>query len=102
MNPQLRPEMQNDAASSRTREKRPSKSCCLLALAACLVCFLIVTSGIACIIIVDSINLRGEEFSFSRRVERYKVACQFIWFDLKSWVSRQFSDEPPPQDDSSL
>ena len=94
--------MQNDATASRTREKKTSKSCCLLALAACLVCFLIITSGIACIIIVDSINLRGEEYTFSRRVERYKVACQFIWADFKSWFSGKFSDEPPPQDDSSF
>ncbi len=89
--------MQNDDTSSPVRRKHPAKSCLLLFATAVLVCFLIALSGIACIITLDTINLRGENHTLSWRVQRYKVACQFIWFDFKDWVSRTFSEQPPSE-----
>ena len=87
--------MQKDDTPFPTHKKRPARSCCLLALTAVLVCFLLALSGIACIITLDTINLRGENHTLAWRVQRYKVASQFIWFDFKDWVSRTFSERPP-------
>ena len=83
--------MQNEETNPATREKNTAKSCCLLTLVVSLVCLLIITTGIVCLIIVDTINLRGEEHTLSWRAERYKVACQFLWFDFKDWVSKKYS-----------
>jgi len=55
-------------------------------------CFILVLSAIACFILFDTINLGGEKHSLSWRVNRYKVAGQFLWFDFKDWVSRRFSE----------
>ena len=89
--------MQNEGTNPPTREKRTAKSCCLLALAACLTSFLLILTAIAGIIIADTIQLRGEGLTLERRAERYKVAAQFIWVDFKTWVSKRFSDAPPTE-----
>ena len=81
--------MPNEEAESPNRGKKTAKSCCLAALAVILGFFLLVFTAIACIIIVDTVNLRGEHFTLSKRVERYKVACQFIWYDFKDAVARR-------------
>ena len=83
--------------SSPVREKNTAKSCCLLTLAFGLACILLLTAGIACVIIVDTINLKVEEHTLSWRVERYKVACQFLWFDFKDWISRKESGSSPSE-----
>ena len=89
--------MQTDDTPSPVRGKHPAKSCLLLFMTAILVCFLLAMSGIACIITLDTINLRGENHTLSWRVERYKVACLFIWFDFKDLVSRTFSKQSPSE-----
>ena len=94
--------MQNEETYPPVKEKNAAKSCCLLTLVAGFVCLLLLTAGIACVIIVDTINLRGEEYTFSQRVQRYKVAGQFLWVDFKTWVSRKRSDEPPDENGSSF
>ena len=82
--------MPNEEADSPKREKNAAKSCCLAALIVGLGLFLLVFTAVVGIIIVDTVNLRGEKMTLSKRVERYKVAGQFIWFDFKDWVSRRF------------
>ena len=89
--------MPNEEADSSKREKNAAKSCCLAAVIVGLGLFLLVFAAIAGIIIVDTINLRGEKMTLSKRVERYKVASQFIWFDFKDWVSRVFSKSSPSE-----
>ena len=89
--------MPNEEADSLKREKNAAKSCCLAALVIGLGFFLLVFTAIAGIIIVDTINLRGEKMTFSKRVERYKVAGQFIWYDCKDWISRRFSKSSPSE-----
>ena len=91
--------MQNEEADSPKREKNAAKSCCLLALAVCLALFLLILTALAGIIIADTIQPRGEDFTLERRAERYKVAAQFIWVDFTRWVSGRFSDAPPPEND---
>ena len=88
--------MPNEGTELPKQEKNAAKSCCLAALIVCLGFFLLVLAAIAGIIIVDTINLRGEKMTLSKRVERYKVAGQFIWFDFKNWVSRRFPESAPP------
>ena len=83
--------MPNEETDPRKHDKHAAKSCCLAALLVGLGFFLLVFAAIAGIIIVDTINLRGEKMTFSKRVERYKVAAQFIWFDFKDWVSKKWS-----------
>ena len=85
--------MQNDETDFPAQEKdigssRQAKGCLLLITTTILVIFALVIAAIACIIIVDSVSLRGEEYTLERRVERYKVAAQFIWADFKQTVSR--------------
>ena len=85
--------MQNDetdfpAQEKQNRGSRQAKGCLLLIATVILVLFALLIAAAACIIIVDSVALRGEKFSLERRVERYKVACQFIWEDFKDTVSR--------------
>ena len=89
--------MPNEDTDFPKREKNAAKSCCLAALIVCLGLFLLVFTAIAGIIIVDTINLRGEKMTLSKRVERYKVACQFIWFDFKEWVSGRSSGSSPSE-----
>ena len=91
--------MQNEGTNVPTGEKRTAKICCLLALAVCLALFLLILTALAGIIIADTIQLRGEDFTLERRAERYKVAAQFIWVDFTRWVSGRFSDAPPPEND---
>ena len=81
--------MQKEETDPSTKQTSRAKNCCLMAMAAALACPLLVITGIACIIVVDTINLRGEEHTLSWRVERYKVACQFLWFDFKDWISKK-------------
>ena len=64
---------------------------------AMLILFALVLAAVACIVIVDTIGLRGEDYTVSRRVERYKVACQFLWFDFKDWVSGKHSKTSPSE-----
>lgn len=80
-------------------EFRQAKGCLLLIATTILVLFVLVMATVLCIIVADTISLRGEEFTWERRVERYKVACQFIWADFKDTLSRKKSnssqeDEP--------
>ena len=89
--------MPNKEADFTKQEKNAAKSCCLAALIVALGCFLLVFIAIAGIIIVDTVNLRGEKMTMSKRVERYKVAGQFIWFDFKDWVSRRLSGSAPSE-----
>lgn len=91
--------MQNEGTDLPTGEKRTAKSCCLLTLTIVLALFLLVLTALAGIIIADTIQLRGEGLTLERRAERYKVAAQFIWADFRSWVSRRFSDAPPPENE---
>ena len=84
--------MPNEEGDSPRRGKKTAKGCCLAALIVGLGFFLLVFAVIAAIIVVDTVNLRGEKMPLSKRVERYKVAGQFIWFDFKDWVSRRFSE----------
>ena len=89
--------MQNDetdfpAQEKQNRGSRQAKGCLLLITTTILVLFALAVAAVACIIIVDSVTLRGEEYTLERRVQRYKVACQFIWYDFKNAVSRKKSD----------
>ena len=89
--------MPNEETDLPPREKHATKSCCLLTLTVSLGLFLLVFTAVAGIIIVDTINLSGEKIPLSKRVERYKVASQFIWVDFKGWLSRRFSKSPPSE-----
>ena len=89
--------MQNDETAfppqgKNNRDSRQAKGCLLLIATAVLVIFALFVAAAACIIIVDSVSLRGEEYTLERRVERYKVACKFLWADLKDSVSRKKPD----------
>ena len=89
--------MQNDETDFLAQEKdnrisRQAKGCLLLITTTILVLFALAIAAAAGIIIVDSVTLRGEEYTLERRVQRYKVACQFIWYDFKNAVSRKKSD----------
>ena len=84
--------MQNDETDFPKQGKRQAKGCLFLIATAVLVFFALVVAGIASIIVVDTVRLRGEGYTFPRRVERYKVACQFLWFDFKDAVSRKISN----------
>ena len=88
----------NDGSSG----SRQAKGCCLLFVSILVAGFILVITGIATIIIVDTIQLRNENFTFSQRVQRYKVAAQFLWVDFKTWVSRKMSDEPSDENGSSF
>ena len=87
--------MQNKETDPSSPEKndrgpRQAKGCCLLVVSIFVACVILVFAAIAAIIILDSLRLRekGKEFSMERRVERYKVACRFIWEDFKDAVTR--------------
>ena len=67
---------------------------------ALLVLFALVLAAVASIVILDTVSLRGEDHTLSWRVERYKVACQFLWFDFKDWVSRKASKSSPSEPES--
>ena len=89
--------MQQEDTDSPPGKKHAAKSCCLLALLVSIAGFFLVLTAIAGIIIVDSISIKGEGYTLERRVERYKVACQFIWVDFKTWVSGRFSESSPSE-----
>jgi len=91
--------MQNDETDFPAQEKgsgapRRAKSCLFLIATAILVTFALIIAAAVCIIIVDTVSLRGEEYTLERRVERYKVACKFLWADFKDTVSRKKTDSP--------
>ena len=91
--------MQNNETDYSTQEKnnggsRRAKGCLLLIATFVLVIFALAMAAAICIIIVDSVSLRGEEYTLERRVERYKVACKFIWADFKDTVSKKKTDSP--------
>lgn len=84
--------MQNTEPDSRTQGKYPKPGCLLWITAAVLACFLLVCAAFACLVILDpGSGDEGERYTFARRMERYKVAGQFIWYDFKDAVSRKFS-----------
>ena len=83
--------MRNEETGFPPRKKHAAKSCCLLVAVAGFICFILVLSALAGIIILDFIRLNGENYTLSRRMERYKVACQFLWVDFKTAVSERFS-----------
>ena len=94
--------MQNKETDPSSPEKndrgpRQAKGCCLLIVYLFVACVVLVFAAIAGIIILDSLRLRerGKEFSLERRVERYKVACRFIWEDCKEYVSKKLSSSSP-------
>ena len=72
----------------RDGKRRQAKGCCLLSLTVMLILLSLLVAAVATIIILDSVSIRGEEFTMERRVRRYKVACRFIWEDFKDTVSR--------------
>lgn len=80
-----------DSASLKKKDggSRQAKGCCLLFVSILIACIIFVITGIAGIIIADTIQLRGEDFSFSQRVQRYKVACLFLWYDFMDAVARR-------------
>ena len=89
--------MQNEESDRPAQEKnnggsRRAKGCLLLIATVILVIFALAIAAAVCIIIVDTVSLRGEEYTLERRVERYKVACQFLWLDFKDSVSGKKSD----------
>lgn len=69
-------------------KRRQAKGCCLLSLTVMLILLSLAVAAVATIIIVDSVSIRGEGYTMERRVQRYKVACRFIWEDFKDAVSR--------------
>ena len=85
--------MQNEETDPSKREKRSAKSCCLLALVVGLACFILVTGALACLVIADTASLKGEGYTLSRLMERYKVACQFLWYDFMDRISRKDRSE---------
>ena len=93
---------ETDSPSPKGKDEgaRQAKGCCLLIASVFIACVILVVAGIAGIIIVDTVSIRGEGYTFSQRVQRYKVAGQFLWVDFKTWVSRKFSDEHEPPDEN--
>ena len=84
--------MQNNETDSPTQKKdsggsRQAKGCLLLIATTILVLFALIIAAAVCIIVVDTVSLKGEEYTLERRVERYKVACQFLWLDFKDSIS---------------
>ena len=91
--------MQNGETDFPARKKdnggsRQAKGCLLLIATVILVPFALLIAAIACIILVDSFTIRGENYTLERRVERYKVACQFLWYDFKDTFSKKQSNSP--------
>ena len=91
--------MQNDetdfpAQEKQNRGSRQAKGCLLLIATMILVLFALVIAAATCIILVDSVTLRGENYTLERRVERYKVACQLLWLDFKDSFSKKKPDSP--------
>lgn len=87
--------MQTPKPDSRTQEKHPKTGCLFWGAAAVLACILLIGAAFACLFILDR-GPGGEEdadYTMSRRMERYKVAAQFIWYDFKEAVSRRFPHE---------
>ena len=84
--------MQNTEPDPRTQGKHPKPGCLLWITAAVLACFLLICAAFACLVILDpGTGDEGEKYNLSRRLERYKVAGQFIWYDFKDAVSRKLS-----------
>lgn len=84
--------MQNDETDFPAQEKeksgsRQAKGCLLLIATTILVIFALVIAAALGIIVVDTVSLRGENYTLEQRVKRYKVACQFLWYDFKEAVS---------------
>ena len=91
--------MQNGETDFPARKKdnggsRQAKGCLLLFATVILVLFALVTAAAVCIIVVDTVSLRGEDYTLERRMERYKVACQFLWYDFKDTFSKKQSNSP--------
>ena len=91
--------MQNDDTDFPAQKKgnsgsRQAKGCLLLIATVILVLLALIIAAAVCIIVVDTVNLRGENYTLEQRVKRYKVACQFLWYDFKEAVSGKKSDTP--------
>ena len=83
--------MRNDESNLPPPEKhksgsRQAKGCFCLFASIVLILFALAMAAIVCIVILDSVSIRGKEYTMERRVERYKVACRFIWEDFKETV----------------
>ena len=92
--------MQNEDMDFSSSEKcergtRQAKGCCFLIVSIIVAFFILLFAAVAGFIILDTINLRGEDHSLAWRVKRYKVVCQFLWFDFKDYVSRRLSESSP-------
>ena len=83
--------MQDEKTDFPPQGKKTGKSCCLLSAIAILACLLTIMTGIVCILILDLINIKNEDHSLSWYATRYKVVCQFLWYDFKDWASRKQS-----------
>lgn len=84
--------MRNEETDFPARGKNRSKGCLSLIAAIVLACFILILTAIVGIIALDSISLRGQGYTFPKRVERYKVACQFLWADFREALSRMHSE----------
>lgn len=89
--------MQKDDTGFPAREKdgngsRQAKGCLLLIATTILVIFALVIAAAVGIIIMDTVSLRGENYTLEQRVKRYKVACQFLWLDFKDSFSKKKPD----------
>ena len=99
--------MQNDETDFPARKNgnngsRQAKGCLLLIATTILVIFALVIAAAVCIIVVDTVSLRGENYTLEQRVKRYKVACQFLWLDFRDSFSRKKSDSSQEDEPSNV
>ncbi len=87
--------MQNSEPSLPARAKRTARNLFFLIATLILVCFALAGAAFASLFILDpGPGDEGEQYTFSRRMKRYKVACQFIWYDLKDALARRSASGP--------
>ena len=84
--------MQNDKTDFPAQKKsgsgsRQAKGCLILIATTILVIFALVIAASLGIIVVDTVSLKGENYTLEQRVKRYKVAFQFLWYDFKEAIS---------------
>ena len=78
---------------------RQAKGCFLLIASILVAIGVLILSAVACILIIDTVSIRGEGYTMSQRVKRYKVACQFIWADFKEIVSGKKPNSSPEEEE---